>query len=111
MGKSKHKQEKAERLRQERRKTANKKKYKDARYVVVAKKTCGCCEAELHFHDEEAAKAAFHKARLDVAAVITDDAGDKHTEIDTFYGYRKPDEAARGLSYLADVVTGKGQWP
>jgi hypothetical protein len=111
MGKSKFKAEKAAQLRRGRQAAATKKKYANARYEVVVKKDCGCCEDTLHFRDEASAKAAFAKAGLTNGGVIVDDAGDRHEGLDTFYGFRAPEEPQRGLQDLFDIATGKKGWP
>lgn len=111
VAKDKRKAEKAARLKQEREAAAHKKKYANARYEVVVKKDCGCCEDTLHFKDEASARAAFAKAGLTNGGVIVDDAGDRHEGLDTFYGFRAPSEPERGLGHLFDVVTGGKSWP
>ncbi len=111
MGKSKFKAEKAAQIRRERAASKNKKKYADARYAVVVKKDCGCCEDTLHFKNEASAREAFRKAGLTNSGIIVDDAGDRHDGLDTFYGFRAPEEPQRGLQDLFDIATGKKGWP
>ena len=55
----------------------------------VARKTCGCCMAEMFFKDSAAASAAFKRAGLNCWATVTDDMGTAHPDIDTFYGFSK----------------------
>jgi hypothetical protein len=110
MGKNKFKAEKADRMRAQRVKKATKKKYANARFEVVVRKDCGCCEATLHFKDEASARAAFSKVGLANGGVIVDDAGDRHDGLDTFYGFRKADEPVRSLSDLFNLAAGRTGW-
>lgn len=87
MAKDKHKAEKASRLRQEKRARIDKKKYANNRFVVKIRKDCGCCHAVLHFKDKESALSTLSKIGLVNGGIIVDDAGERHTGLDTFYGF------------------------
>lgn len=75
------------------------------------KQVCGCCTAEVQFQTEERLQEALAKMGLTSNGVLVDDAGQKHTGLDSFYGYSTDNEEARGrsLGYLAGLLTGKGQ--
>lgn len=53
---------------------------------------CGCCFSEAQFKSRESAEAAFAKAGLGNDRIIQDDAGNRFTGIDTFYGVMEKDE-------------------
>jgi hypothetical protein len=80
---------------------------------VFAQYDCGCCTAEMKFKSLESAEKAFAKAGMGNGMEITDDAGEKHEGIDTFYGFWEEEakEGAGGLGRLMDVVTGDRSWP
>lgn len=63
---------------------------------------CGCCLAELMFESKERAQEAVAKVGYKNGAVITDDAGQEYSGLDTFYGIWQDGEPDRGLSYLAE---------
>ena len=109
--KSKFKADKAAHIRANKAAREHKKKYANARYEVVVKQDCGCCETTMHFKDEASARAAFSKAGLGNGMSITDDAGDVHTGLDTFYGFHAPSEPMRGLGDLIKTLTGEKSWP
>lgn len=80
-------------------------------FVAVANATCGCCAVEMLFNSKESALEAFKKAGLNHTS-ITDDAGQVHENVDTFYGFWEKDkEDGRGLDHLMNLVTGKKKWP
>lgn len=80
-------------------------------FVAVANAPCGCCEVEMLFSSRESALEAFKKAGLNHTS-ITDDAGQIHESVDTFYGFWEKDkEDGRGLDHLMKLVTGKKKWP
>ena len=109
MGKAewrKRKREREQRLIKEERR-----KYGKARYVIEANLSCGCCSVTMHFASKRSATEAFHKAGLSSFGTITDDAGETHTDVDTFYGFRVKEEAPRSIPYLLNVLTGKKSWP
>lgn len=68
----------------------------------IAQLNCGCCDTTMQFHSQESAQAAFSAAGMTTGASITDDAGEVHEGIDTFYGFRQEDEERRGLLFLVD---------
>lgn len=72
------------------------------------KQDCGCCEATVLFETEERLKDALAKLGPCNGGVLVDDAGVRHTDLDTFYGYSTENEEARdrGLGYLVGQLTG-----
>lgn len=80
------------------------------KFIAVAKAPCGCCNVEMYFKNRESAVEAFKKAGLNYTS-ITDDAGQIHESVDTFYGFwEKGKEDGRGLDHLMKLVTGKKKW-
>lgn len=83
-------------------------------FIAVAQNACGCCQVEMKFKSRESAIAAFTKAGLGHGPV-TDDAGEVHDSVDTFYGFqekaKKGETPGRGLDYLFGLVTGQKKWP
>lgn len=77
--------------------------------VFYIKQDCGCCTARVQFESEESLKAALAKLGLCNGGVLVDDAGTKHEQLDTFYGYSKDEDEARerSLGYLAEKL-GRG---
>lgn len=80
-----------------------------APFVVTARRDCGCCQDTLRFASKQSAVAAFREAGFSSSATITDDAGEVHQGIDTFYGFNPDKEGMKRLvDYLADT---KNAWP
>lgn len=67
---------------------------------------CGCCNTEMQFKDETSASEAFAEVGLGNNMSITDDAGQTHTGLDTFYGFSLAEQGQdnKGIGYLADLV-------
>ncbi len=74
--------------------------------TVYAKQDCGCCTEELEFRDVESAARAFAKVGYGNGMEVEDDAGKKHTGLDTFYGFstEEDEQSEKSLGYLADKV-------
>lgn len=109
MSKSQFKKDKGAKIAAAKSDKHKKKKYSKTRFVVETRKTCGCCTAKMHFFSKESAKKAFQQAGLSSSSTITDDAGDVHNSIDTFYGFREGQ--ANKLDYLIDLLRKKKSWP
>lgn len=98
MSKYKWRQRKAKAA--ERAAKAEKKRRQLAPYQVKAQLGCGCCDTTMYFKSKASARIAFEKAGLTSAGSITDDLGNIHRGVDTFYGFRRENEPARGIGYL-----------
>ena len=70
----------------------------------IAQLDCGCCDTTMQFHSQESAQAAFAAAGMTNGVAITDDAGEVHEGVDTFYGLRQEDEDRRGLGFLVEQL-------
>jgi len=79
--------------------------------TVHVRQVCGCCIDQLQFENEESAHKAFASAGLGNGVEITDDAGVKHSGLDTFYGFSLTEEEhrSRGLGYLFDLAKTGGR--
>lgn len=69
--------------------------------TIYAKLTCGCCTTEMQFKDITSARKVFKElGHLD----ITDDAGNLHEGVDTFYGFEVDEDRQldKGLDYLVN---------
>ena len=97
---SKYKWRQRKQKRKERAEKEAKRLRKLAPFVVIAQQGCGCCDSVMHFKSKENADAAFKALGLTCGGVIVDDLGECHQFIDTFYGYRRPEEARRSIDYL-----------
>lgn len=67
---------------------------------IIAQCDCGCCTEEMHFRDLDSANATFAAAGLRNSAVIMDDEGVEHSQIDTFYGFSTSEEEMKRPSLL-----------
>ena len=109
MGKSEWRKRRRER--EEKARRLQRAKDKLAPYKVEANQTCGCCSTTLAFKSKASARAAFQKAGLTSFGTITDDLGQVHEGVDTFYGFRLADEKPRSIPWLLGTLTGKSKWP
>lgn len=81
--------------------------------TVFVKLDCGCCSTEMQFNDEASASTAFEKVGMGNNMSMTDDAGQTHTGLDTFYGFALSEEGqnTKGIGYLADLVASTVRTP
>lgn len=75
---------------------------------VFAKLDCGCCTSEMSFNSLESANEAFNKVGFGNGMCITDDAGEVHFNLDTFYGFStdEGEQSDKALDYLSSIVPG-----
>lgn len=74
---------------------------------LSAQLCCGCCSTTMQFRSLDSAQKAFDAAGLGSGVAITDDAGEVHEGVDTFYGFRQSGEERRGLMFLVSQVQPK----
>lgn len=80
-------------------------------FLAEANALCGCCQVTMRFKSRASASEAFRVAGLG-HLTMTDDAGDVHEGVDTFYGFWEAGkDERRSLGYLMAQVTGRGSWP
>lgn len=68
------------------------------KYIVQL--SCGCCDADVYFRNDEAIAKAFQDAGLTSSGEIRDELGNVVDNVDTFYGFRNVSEERRSLGYL-----------
>jgi hypothetical protein len=71
-----------------------------------ARASCGCCEIEMSFENEDRIREVFDKTEVSSSGVIVDDQGVRHEGVDLFYGYseKRAEMCGKGLNYLASEV-------
>lgn len=71
----------------------------------IVQLSCGCCDSEVFFYEEQTLIDQMQNAGFSVSASITDDLGIVVENVDTFYGYRTEKESQRSLEYLIEKLT------
>lgn len=64
--------------------------------------SCGCCDVDVYFRDEQTLKDQINAIGFTVGGVIQDDLGQVVEGVDTFYSYRTEKDKNRSIDYLVE---------